>query len=83
MEDLSEIIERGIISAKANDILTPELAAKIGAVHGTYLPDKGILVAARDYNNNNLEPSVSNTTPISASDAFTMEAESRTVLRSG
>lgn len=52
MEDLSEIIERGIISAKANDILTPELAAKIGAVHGTYLPDKGILVAARDYNNN-------------------------------
>ncbi|MHA1729772.1 MAG: hypothetical protein ACTSWY_13740 [Promethearchaeota archaeon] len=52
MEDLSKIIDQGVITAKANDILTPELAAKIGAVHGTYLGSNGILVAARDYSNN-------------------------------
>lgn len=52
MEDLSKIIDKGRIIALANHILTPELSAKIGGVHGTYLGARGILVAARDYANN-------------------------------
>lgn len=52
MEDLSEIFQYGRIVAKANSILTPEISAKIGAVHGTYLGTKGILIAGRDYSNN-------------------------------
>ncbi|TFG17424.1 MAG: hypothetical protein EU530_10650 [Promethearchaeota archaeon] len=54
MEDLTEIIDKGRIIARANHILTPELAAKIGAAHGTFLKKKGhkVIVAARDYFNN-------------------------------
>jgi len=52
MEDLKNITVFGRISAKANDVLTPELSAKIGATHGTYLGNKGTLVVARDYFNN-------------------------------
>ncbi|MCP4761820.1 MAG: hypothetical protein GY870_08560 [archaeon] len=54
MDELSDIIDQGRIIARANDILTPELSAEIGAVHGTYLflGKKGVLVAARDYSNN-------------------------------
>ncbi|MHA1339827.1 MAG: hypothetical protein ACTSRZ_06755 [Promethearchaeota archaeon] len=52
MEELKSITQFGRISAKANEILTPELSAKIGATHGTYLGNKGILVVARDYFNN-------------------------------
>jgi len=54
MEDLTEIIDKGRIIARANHILTPELAAKIGAAHGTYMHNNGykVLVAGRDYFNN-------------------------------
>ncbi|MBD3353854.1 MAG: hypothetical protein GF364_20395 [Candidatus Lokiarchaeota archaeon] len=52
MNDLSKITEYGRIIADANVTFTPELSAKIGAVHGSYLGGKGILVAARDYSNN-------------------------------
>lgn len=54
MDDLTEIIDKGRIIARANYILTPELAAKIGAAHGTYLKKNGykVIVAARDYFNN-------------------------------
>ena len=52
MEDLTEIMEKGRLIGRANYILTPELSAEIGAVHGTYLGSKGIMVAARDYANN-------------------------------
>ncbi|MHA1110642.1 MAG: hypothetical protein ACTSRE_06035 [Promethearchaeota archaeon] len=54
MDDLTEIIDKGRIIARANHILTPELAAKIGAAHGTFLKKKGykVIVAARDYFNN-------------------------------
>ena len=47
-----EIVDNGRIVAKANLILTPELVAKIGAIHGTYMGGNGILVVARDYSNN-------------------------------
>ncbi|MBN2154421.1 MAG: hypothetical protein JW776_00070 [Candidatus Lokiarchaeota archaeon] len=54
MDDLTEIIDKGRIIARANHILTPELAAKIGASHGTYLHNNGykVIVAGRDYFNN-------------------------------
>ncbi len=54
MDDLTEIIDKGRIIARANHILTPELCAKIGAAHGTYLKNNGdkVIVAGRDYFNN-------------------------------
>ncbi len=52
MDDLTPITERGRIIAQANEVLTPELSAKIGAVHGTYIGENGIVVVARDYSNN-------------------------------
>ncbi len=51
--DLTQIMERGRIQATGNEILTPEIAAKIGASLGTYLGPKGILVVAREYSNVN------------------------------
>ncbi|MCF2141706.1 MAG: hypothetical protein K9W44_16765 [Candidatus Lokiarchaeota archaeon] len=51
--NLKDIINRGRIQAIGNEILTPELAAKIGAAFGTYLGSKGIAVIAREYSNNN------------------------------
>lgn len=53
VKDLTEIINRGRIQAIGNEILTPELSAKIGAAFGTYLGSKGIAVVAREYSNNN------------------------------
>lgn len=53
IKDLNEIINRGRIQAIGNEILTPELAAKIGAAFGTYMGSKGIAVIAREYSNNN------------------------------
>jgi mannose-1-phosphate guanylyltransferase/phosphomannomutase len=51
--DLSEIITRGRIRGIGNRDLTPQLVAKIGAAHGTYVGAKGTLVIGREYNNNN------------------------------
>ncbi len=51
--DLSTIIKRGRIEAKGNKIITPELAAKIGGAVGSYLGSDGIMVVAREFNNNN------------------------------
>ncbi|MHA1777573.1 MAG: hypothetical protein ACTSWC_12425 [Promethearchaeota archaeon] len=53
IHDLHDIINRGRIQAIGNEILTPELAAKIGATFGTYMGSKGIAVIAREYSNNN------------------------------
>lgn len=51
--DLNQLIKRGRIRATANKVLTPEIAAKIGAAQGTFLGGKGILVIGREFNNNN------------------------------
>ena len=51
--DLSTIIKRGRIQAIGNKVITPELAAKIGGAVGTYLGPNGIMVVAREFNNNN------------------------------
>lgn len=51
--DLNQLIKRGRIRALGNIVITPELSAKIGACHGSYLGNKGILVIGREYNNNN------------------------------
>ncbi|MHA1474751.1 MAG: hypothetical protein ACTSQ5_06145 [Promethearchaeota archaeon] len=51
--DLSTIIKRGRIEAIGNKIITPELAAKIGGAVGSFLGPNGIMVVAREFNNNN------------------------------
>ncbi len=51
--DLINIIKRGRIRAIGNEVITPELSAKLGAAHGSYLGSKGVLVVAREYNNLN------------------------------
>jgi phosphomannomutase len=53
IKDLRQVFKRGRIRATGNHIITPELASKIGASHGSYLGAKGIIVVAREYNNIN------------------------------
>ncbi|MHA1618181.1 MAG: hypothetical protein ACTSVZ_02795 [Promethearchaeota archaeon] len=52
INDLMEICNRGRIQAIGNEILTPELSAKIGAAFGTFLGPKSIVVVSREYSNN-------------------------------
>ncbi len=46
---VTKLIQKGRLVAKANFVLTPEFAAILGGVHGTYLKNNGIVVMARDY----------------------------------
>lgn len=43
------IIQKGRFTAKVNEELTPEIAATLGAVYGTYLNNKGVIAVARDF----------------------------------
>jgi len=46
---VSKLIQKGRIIAKANFVMTPELAAILGGIHGTYLNNNGIVVMGRDH----------------------------------
>lgn len=48
-EDIANLMLKGRIVAKANYVLTPEFAASLGGIHGTYLNNNGIVVVGRDY----------------------------------
>ncbi|MHA1385975.1 MAG: hypothetical protein ACTSR3_19655 [Candidatus Helarchaeota archaeon] len=43
------IIQNDRFVAKANEEMTPEFAATLGAVYGTYLNNTGVIALARDY----------------------------------
>ena len=49
MSSIDKLIVEGRILAKSNVDMTPEIISMLGAVHGTYLDNKGIIVIARDY----------------------------------
>ncbi|QEE15677.1 hypothetical protein DSAG12_01504 [Promethearchaeum syntrophicum] len=51
--DLSTIIKRGRIQGIGNKEITPEIVSKIGGSVGSFLGAKGIMVVAREFNNNN------------------------------
>ena len=51
--DLQQLIKRGRIRASANRAITPEISAKIGVAHGSYLGGKGVVIVSREYNNRN------------------------------
>ncbi len=44
-----DIIQNDRFVAKANEEMTPEFAATLGAVYGTYLNNKGVIAVARDH----------------------------------
>ena len=51
VQDIKEIIVKGRIRSSSNNILTPEIAAKLGAAHGSFIGKNGNLIIAREYNN--------------------------------
>lgn len=46
---IDHLLREGRILAKSNVALTPEIISILGAVHGTYLENNGIIVIGRDY----------------------------------
>ncbi|MBD3185201.1 hypothetical protein GF325_00120 [Candidatus Bathyarchaeota archaeon] len=49
MSSINDIIVEGRILAKSNKVLVPELISVLGAVHGAFLENNGIIVIGRDY----------------------------------
>jgi phosphomannomutase len=49
IEDLQELNKDGRIIGKANFVLTPEMAAQIGSIHGSMFGQNESVVMARDY----------------------------------
>ncbi len=49
MSAIEKLLVEGRILAKSNVELTPEIISVLGAVHGTFLENKGIIVIGRDY----------------------------------
>nr|MDO8119468.1 hypothetical protein [Candidatus Sigynarchaeota archaeon] len=49
MSTIDKLLVEGRILAKSNVELTPEIISVLGAVHGTFLENKGIIVIGRDY----------------------------------
>ncbi len=49
MSSIDKLLREGRILAKSNVDLTPEVISMLGAVHGTYLENNGIIVIGRDY----------------------------------
>jgi len=49
MSSLDDLFVEGRILGKSNVDLTPEAVCVLGAVHGTYMENNGIIVIGRDY----------------------------------
>lgn len=49
MQSIRELVVEGRILARSNVDLTPELISLLGAAHGTFLENNGIIVVGRDY----------------------------------
>ena len=51
IEDLEQMVKSGRIIGKANVIFSPEVASRIGAIHGSMFKPADSIVMARDFNN--------------------------------
>jgi phosphomannomutase len=49
VSSIDNLLREGRIIAKSNVDLTPEVICMLGAVHGTYMENNGIIVIGRDY----------------------------------
>jgi phosphomannomutase len=49
LDSVEELLAEGRVLAKSNVDLTPEVISFLGAVHGTFLENNGIIVTGRDY----------------------------------